>query len=143
MSLDRENELSKNTICPKQQLQLSHISPIASCLLLMRLALGLGLLPMRLGKLTAVVGQLTVLENFFCCQSSSSFCFVPGLREFYKFCWSSDVNPLCVSVVVLAVFLLLDIFRKFPSFIFRTANSNSALNNSVFFYTEFKLELEK
>ena len=38
-------------------------------------------------KLTAVVGQLTVLENFFCCRSTA------GLKKFHEFCPSSDVDP--------------------------------------------------
>ena len=40
------------------------------------------------GKLTAVVVQLTVLKNFLCCRSTA------GSREFHKFCRSSDVDPL-------------------------------------------------
>ena len=40
------------------------------------------------GKLTAVVGQLTALENFLCGRSTV------GFRKFHKFCRSSDVDPI-------------------------------------------------
>ena len=46
------------------------------------------------GKLTAVVGQLTILENSRCCRSTA------GLREFHKFCRSSDVDSISAPLFI-------------------------------------------
>ena len=68
------------------------------------------------GKLTAVVGQLTVLENFLCCRSTA------GLRKFHKFCRSSEVDPTDVNTTTILKLIYVIEQKKHPACIEQQIN---------------------